>query len=1590
MARLKRILAIPADKDVSDEVTLVEQGLDSLMAVEVRSFFLKEVTVDIPVLKILGGSTIKVLLEEVLNAIPATIMDLSNLGAAKAAVSKAPAPVSAAPIPPTPAVGNQSQEDTSSNRSTTDEGSRDEETPADSNSVVAESGSSTPPETPLESPDSLEKQIDASLAARKLLSLEELLKNNATAIIEENPKKAAKETITSMSYGQEGFWFLNDYLVNKKVFNTGVLMKLQGVIKPKQLEEAVRLVSRRHEILRTTYRWQEENGERKAVQVVGGTSSLKFEAKQIAAEEDAHAEFQTMNETTYNFDEGQAGKIALLSLPNNKIHFLLTEVHHIYLDGYSFSLFFKDLETAYNTRRLAPLNATSQYRSFALKQREGYQVGSFDKSIEYYKNKLPNRFDPVSLLPFGKSKTRQAVISYSQNEATIHVNPELATKIRQLARQNISTSFHVYLGALRALMFRLLPEETADLIIGMGDANRGDAQFASTIGFFLNLLPLYFSRPQRQTVGDMVKESREAAFEALQHSQLPFDSLLDALNVPRSSQYTPLFQIFMDYRQVQQNQSKWAGCDLNDKYWHDAATGYDVALQVTEFNEECEINLRLQDTLYSAENTQLLLDMYVNMLENFVAEAAGPVAEVSLWPTQDIEKALTVGRGREFTTEWNHEQTMVHRIDQITELHGDQTALKDGHGNALTYNQMNDRVNSIANALLAANITRGQIVGVFQEPSSDWVCSMLAIFRIGASYLALDQRLSLPRLAAIVSAASPAVIITDDSTTANLSAIGGDEAARIITSDLDKTGALVPNQVQAEDIAVVLFTSGSTGVPKGMKMTHANMAMCTEAIFRVFQKTEDPLVVLQQSPFSFDLSLCEMVVALGNGGTLVVVPSRTRGDPVEVTKLMADEQVTLTIGTPSEYMTWLQYGAENVKKCTSWTYAINGGEVVRSSHVQAFVGTGLPKLQPYNCYGPAEATMITSFFPMKQSLSKRLDPVPVGLSFDGYTYCIVDSKMNPVPLGVPGEIIIGGPAIVAGYLNNDELTNSKFIRDPHHGSAGKVYRSGDRGRLSEDGTLVVEGRMDGDDQIKIRGFRVELPEIERALVKQGAGAISGAIVSLRGEGEDSFLAAHVVLSPEHQSSDRSAVLKSLRRTSLPPYMKPSVFSVVEEIPKTSHSKVDRKAAMKLPLQAMTESEEDVESTLTDNEDSLAELWLKVIPVNPGPLSAESDFFLIGGNSILLVKLQNFIKTTFEASPRLIDLMGAGTLGAMTAVIESSQEAGDIDWEFETQPPQSFQQVRKWKKQTKGNNFTVFITGSTGHLGRNILNALQDNDQVAKVYALVRETSILHRSDKVQFLMGDLAKSKFGLSDQHYDQIATESDVIIHCGANRSFWDKYQTLSAANVDSVKEILTLVAHSGRVIPIHTMSSGSATSYEEAGEAPLRDGNNGYVATKWAADTILRRASDQSDIPIYIHRPTEVAINNSTPEARSAITDQLMDLVGIIGEQPDFAGVTGSIDILPATDIAMPITRAVVLSAGGGHSTDVNVQVIHYEATLRVFVNDFISRMKRTPEYHTLPKTHILEWFGKAKRAGFSWFTTAQELVMGSSEGAIVSKR
>lgn len=878
-------------------------------------------------------------------------------------------------------------------------------------------------------------------------------------------------------------------------------------------------------------------------------------------------------------------------------------------------------------------------------------------------------------------------------------------------------------------------------------------------------------------------------------------------------------------------------------------------------------------------------------------------------------------------------------MDQIAQSQPQEIAVRYGK-TCSTYAEVLALANAVTAALQAANVAIASPVAVLLEPSSAWISSLLGIMRAGAVYLPLDLSLPWARLAAMVHDCQPNIVLVDKESKQYVSKLARSEVQVIDVSSIERQDEPTAISASADGPAVILYTSGSSGKPKGIVLKHEGLRNWTEPIARSFNIGRE--VVLQQTSPTFDLSLIQVFTALCFGGSLCLTLRQQRGDAAAISKIIANQGVIFAGATPSEYATWLHYGKRNIQSSAAWKTALCAGEPVPFSLVEEFASLGRTDLTVYNVYGPTETSFTCTA--IQVSLNTSRGPIAAGRPLPNYSVYVVDDQLRPVPVGMQGEIYIGGPGVGLGYLNQPELTSARFVpnvldKSKDDAWSGKIlHRTGDLGRWREDGQLLVEGRI--DTQVKLRGLRIDLAEVEHAILDVADGELCEAVVSVRRSalGEPEFLVAHIVFAHADNNRQHLGVIQSRLSKRLPKYMCPAAFVSLDKMPTTTSGKLDRRLIAELPLPSDgnrlgDDEEKEQFVTLTDTETRLKKIWEEILGLRR-KITVQTDFFHVGGSSLLLLSLETRIRETFNCDMPLVHMFESSTLGAMAQQIDHGLsydvEADAIDWDKETalspelldlniktvHSSKYISPIRKAKPKV------VVLTGATGQLGRALLDTLVAEPLIDHVHCIavrnVRDrpdVAALNRN-KVTMHEGDLVLPDLGLSGDDAAAIFGAADAVIHNGADMSYLKTYASLRAANLQSTKDLVKMMArHSGqRSVPFHyvsTVSVGNIVATALANGANITDERShvglspgasdtqdiergglvfspvsiaaypppsvvsssdiartahGYVATKWASEVFLEHLhSRYPEWPVVIHRPSLLA--RQTPEAPSS---------------------------------------------------------------------------------------------------------------------------
>lgn len=1571
IAMLAKKLDLPPNESIHSDVAIVEMGVDSLVAVDMRSWFSNQFDHDIPIIKILGGATLADLVEDTVDNLSADICP--NLAGAAteepAAEPAAEAAVDSNNEAPTYIVDD-------------DGNSTDSDTPDDATI-------STDLDEPAEPSPSKEKTQTATQA-----------KQTETAVATTKPAAPALKFVRTakMTHGCSRFWFLRQYLEEPNCFNVLVQSRLTGQVDVTRVQEAVRKVGMRHESLRTAY-YSDDKGN--AMMGVLPDSLLRLEVENVNSEEEAKEAFKKLSAHNFDIERGEVIRVRLATLAPND-HIIMFAVHHIAMDGFSFNLMLRDLDMLYQGKPVPQIPL--QFTDFAIQQRKDIDNGRMRSDVTFWKKTFASLPDPLPLFPFANVGARNALVKYEHEEVEMVLDNATSKQIRELCRKNRCTAFHFFLATFQVFLSRWLSVD--DFCIGIADANRKDLKSLSTVGFLLNLIPLRFGAlPKKASFANVLAAAKQNAYSALNHSALPFDLLLEELNMPRSSSHSPLFQAFLDYRQLAVKtppllQSKAEG-ESNF-----GATAYDVVLDVTDVaSADLTIKWQTQKSLYSMQHTQAMMDSYMHLVRQFIKDFAAPVDGVSPYRPEDIKSAVELGRGPQFDSTWT--ETLSQKVDDVSAKYPQDIALRDGLGNTLTYAAMNRTIDQISEELVKGNVKPGDKVGIFQQPGAPWICSLLATWRSGAVYVPLDPRNGLARLGATVGVVEPSAIICDNSVAKDVSELSAPSNCQVINVDqVRKADASVtrrPNLATPNGSAIIVSSSGSTGVPKCIEVRHSSLLNLFEGDSKNW--TLGRPNSLQQSAYSFDISMDQIFTGLVNGGTLYVASEEQRSHPEGIANIIANNNITYTMATPSEYSNWINYAGATMSKGASWRLANIGGEGWNSTLRDSFATLNLPELKIQNCYGPAESSVWTTRVPIEYPAESTL--IPAGPALANYSLYILDGQSNVVPAGVTGEILIGGAGTAVGYYKNTELTNEKFILDKNASSShvakgwNRAYRTGDKGYLMEDGNLVVQGRITGDTQIKLRGFRIELEDIENTITRASDGVLARVVASVRGEGQSSFLAAFAEFADGYPAEQQQAYLnKLLSKVPLPQYMKPNMIVPVERIPLNSHNKVNRLVIATFPLHSETATAEAGPTEFTATEETVWNLFKEILPesvMRSAPASGDSDFFALGGNSLLTVRLQARIRDSFGLFVPLVRIIESSTLSRLASTLDALMADTEINWEAETAIPSDMINMSTKRPSTpaKTSDLTVVLTGASGFIGRHILQRLIADDNVSRIHCVAHRdrpaelptrqklNAVLKATSKVTVHGGDLEAPLLGLSKAEFANLAGEADLIIHSGANRSFWTAYESVRAANVQSTKELARLAAVAlqdhQRVVPLHFLSGSEALASD-----PENDGSNGYVASKWASERFLEKYSKHFALPVHMHRQLPV------PNGREAVDQELddilqefVDVAARMPELPDSNAWRGHYDLIPADRLADDVVDQAM---GALKSDDDSTHQHSHYSSVRMDIAKVLKRLETIPEYtdSDRPRIPAHVWVGKAKIEGFRYQFSTMNMSLTDGEG------
>ncbi|MFG3422715.1 amino acid adenylation domain-containing protein [Micromonospora sp. NPDC048063] len=1072
-------------------------------------------------------------------------------------------------------------------------------------------------------------------AARQALIAQRLRKRQAatpTARITPRPPDAE----VPLSYAQERVWFMDQLAPGEAAYHIAVPLRVRGPIDVAALRRALADLSRRHESLRTRF---PADADGRPTVVVADSVEVPLTIVDAPDEAAAQALVDAAAAEPFDLAEGPLLRALLIRLADED-HVLFLGKHHIIGDGWSVDVLLRDLITLYRGGELPALPI--QYGDFAHWEAQELDGPQARGHLDYWNQRLAG----ITPLELPLDLPRPATQTYAGDFVEFRLDRAAADGLNALTRSYGGTLFMTLLAAYQVLLARHAGQD--DFAVGASVAGRSAPELENVVGMFINMLPLRAELAGDPTFAELLERTRRSVLDGLEHGEVPFARVVHELGLPRDVSRSPVFQamfVLQNYEIGRFNEvSDATDVTFNWTPMELRATRFDFEFHAVEILDGLYGKLVFNTDLFTRDTVERVAQRFSTLLRAVVAAPDTPISALDLLPAD--ERDLLAG-WNDTAADFPAAQTLHGPIEERAARTPDAVAVTF-EGRSVTYAELNAAANRVAHRLRAAGVGPETLVGVCAERSVELVAGLLGVLKAGGAYLPLDPEYPADRLSFMVTdAAAPVVLVQE-----HLRDVLPDTGATVLALDDERVWADQPADdpapvVDPGHLAYVIYTSGSTGRPKGVPNTHRGIVNRLDWMQKTYGLGADD-AVLQKTPASFDVSVWEFFWPLREGARLVVAKPGGHKDAGYLRDLLVAERVTTAHFVPSMLTVFL--AEDGVEAATALRRVICSGEELPLASALDFTAR-LPWCGLHNLYGPTEAAIDVSSWHCDPALLAGLTSVPIGGPIANLRLHVLDERGEECPVGVAGELHIGGVGLARGYHRRPALTAERFVPDPFSGEPGaRLYRTGDlaRWRTAPGGTGgVIEflGRI--DHQVKLRGLRIELGEIESALREQ-PGVAEAAVIVREDSPGDKRLTAYVVGGAEH------ATLKSALKETLPEYMVPSAFVTLDALPLSPNGKLDRRA---LPAPVVTrEASVALVEPRDDTERLLAGIWSEVLGVDT--LGIDDDFFDLGGHSMLATQVVAKIRKAEHGGRPVgvMDLFQQRTIRELAAFMSGSAEA----------------------------------------------------------------------------------------------------------------------------------------------------------------------------------------------------------------------------------------------------------------------------------------------------------------------------------------------
>jgi len=1052
------------------------------------------------------------------------------------------------------------------------------------------------------------------------------------------PRRNASEA-SLLSFAQQRLWILDQLESNSAVYNITRAVKIEGALEVAVLQKALNAIVTRHATLRTVFAF--EGGH--PVQVIKESCPIDVSVIDLSDRPLSGREIKIHHLLTeearrpFDLSKDAMLRVTVLRLDDEE-HILLLVMHHIASDGWSIDILHRELATLYKAcltgEAVSLPSLPIQYADYAHWQRQWLQGEVLESQLSYWKEALGGDL-PVLELP--TDHPRPAVQTFRGKRRPLVLPKILTDELKRLSRQEGVTLFMTLLAAFQILLHRYTDQD--DIIVGCPIANRNRLEIEGLIGFFVNTLVLHTDIAGNPSFKEILKQVREETQGAYDHQDLPFEKVVEELRPERDLSRNPLFQVMFVFQNVPRTPLELPGVKLTQLEVDPGTAMFELSLYMWEDTDGLCGFIEFNTDLFDTATIDRLAGHFQILLEGIVRDPELSVSDLPI---------LTEAERHQLLVEWNTtrvdypEESCIHELFDAQARRSPDKAAVIFKGDRLTCRELNLRANQLAHYLKKLGVGPDKAVGICVERSLEMVTGMLGILKAGGAYLPIDPTYPKERLAFMLRDSQIPVLLTQSRLVGELPEIQArviclDQDWEVIAQESDET----PNSgVRADNPAYLIYTSGSTGTPKGVLGLHRGAVNRFHWMWQTYPfKAHE--ICCQKTSLSFVDCVWEIFGPLLQGIPTVIIPDEAVKDPQLLVRNLASESVTRIVLVPSLLRIILDAFDDLQSRLGHLNTWITSGEMISEELAKRFKES-MPEATLLNLYGSSEVSADCTWYDTRGAELRH--NIPIGRPIANTQIYLLDSNLQPVPVGVPAELHVGGAGLAIGYYNRLELTKEMFIPNPFV-SGERLYKTGDLARYLPDGTIEFLGRI--DHQVKIRGFRIEPGEIESVLTDHAA--VGQSVVALRQDDRgENCLVAYIV--PKNQDSPSISELVNYLRQKLPEYMVPSAFVTLNSLPLTTSGKVDRRA-LPAPEQKRPDLDQAYAAPRSELEQYLSKLWCDILHLDR--VGIHDKFFELGGNSIQAARCVHKLQKELGTRIPIISVFEAPTVNEYTEFLKTS-------------------------------------------------------------------------------------------------------------------------------------------------------------------------------------------------------------------------------------------------------------------------------------------------------------------------------------------------